>query len=375
MISWGEARDDAWFGRIVCSNGCRQGFLSATDRSAVAQEVLRSLMISPEAVEAIVRQRPYLGLSFLRLHGPFLPVEEFVTFYFRALLSTPGSVWYAELRNNTGMGTSRYELPAENRLLRSVLEDAKVAENLNVYQPIGNFVQEELDRLVRLGRDDEYNHDMGDFQDHGMWRSPIWTTIFFFDIMVREALWQGVEWHMWLYYYPAFVERIVRNSDLTVDPLVRPDAEWPTRYCFLLYEIISNLRGWVRALEYLPRDQANVRLERDDLEHENGNIPKSAILGLGQCFQYIVVAESLPVKFRRYLLDIAFELYFWLRSTSGLERYGHVLALSLRDGGSWLPTDGLDELRSFTVGALRSTDRLHFPDEHVRELFALFGES
>jgi hypothetical protein len=340
----------------------------------VAREVLRSLMTSTEAVEAVARQRPYLGLSFLRLRGPFVPVEEFVTFYFRALLSTPGSVWYAELRNNAGMSGWRYELPAENRLLRSILEDATVAENLNVYQPIGNFVEEELDRLSRLGRDDEYNHAMGDFKEHAMWRSPLWSTIFFFDVMVTEALWQDVEWHMWLYYYPAFVDRILRNSDLTIDPLVRTDAEWPTRYCFLLYEIISNLRGWVRALEHLPLGQRNVRLVRDDLENENGNIPKSAILALGQCLQSIVVAESLPEKFRRYLLDVAFELYFWLRSTPGFERYAHVLALSLRDGGSWLTTGNLDELRSFTIGALRSTDRGHFDDRHLRELLVLFDK-
>ena len=150
--------------------------------------------------------------------------------------------------------------------------------------------------------------------------------------MVSEAIHQDVTWHMWLYYFPYFTERIVQNHTID-DPLADPDSEWPIRYSYLLYEMFSTMRSWITSIEHIPLDQENVQLDSTAATHENGNIPKSAILALGECVRIVLKSENLPLKFRHYLLDVVFNTYFDLRRVQRLENYATVFRATLVQGG------------------------------------------
>jgi hypothetical protein len=178
--------------------------------------------------------------------------------------------------------------------------------------------------------------------------------------MVSAALWQGVEWHMWLYYYPAFAEAIVRNYQLNSDRLVNENAEWPTKYSFLLYEIVANLRSWIRELENMPLDQSNVRLKSEKADHENGNIPKSAILALGQVLKFTTLSDKLPISFRNSLIKIALALYFDLSKKAELRPYANVLAKSLVNGGTYVSSPDRPKLVAAIIGAFSSFDRIPY---------------
>lgn len=59
---------------------------------------------------------------------------------------------------------------------------------------------EEFDRLAREPIGDPYNRGVGqDFEDRDRWELPLCAGLHYFDLMVSEALYQGVQWHMWLF--------------------------------------------------------------------------------------------------------------------------------------------------------------------------------
>lgn len=305
------------------------------EKSQIAQECARSVLLSRQFIETVVRTKPYLGLGVIDLWNDGFYSSRFIDLYLTELLRNPGSILYVELANNQNLiGRNRYQIPQSNRLIYYLLSDASVAEKLGVYKPMGDFSLSELDRLGRDHSEDPYNLAMdNDFSEKEAWRSPIFITIRFFDIMVMEALFQGIEWHMWLYYFPRIVEKMVRNFKI-VDPLTDPYAEWPTRYSFLIYEIFSALRNWVESVEDVPGDQGNVRLGSMRADHENGNIPKSSILALGECVRPVLESNELGEDFQDYLMDIAFRLYFELSESEEGAQFAVVLGNALRQGGT-----------------------------------------
>jgi len=95
-------------------------------------------------------------------------------------------------------------------------------EQFRLYKPIRDFVERHLDELQQHPEQDFYNRKPGNVYDEERDRWSVYMGIRFFDIMITQALYQGIEWHMWLYYFPPFVERMVRNYQSTGQRMVRP---------------------------------------------------------------------------------------------------------------------------------------------------------
>lgn len=299
-----------------------------------AVEAAHTVFLSEPFVASLVRSRPYLGLAILELWSSRFEREEFLILYVNELLSYRASVFYMELANNQEMAANdRYVLAPANRLLRFFLSDARVAYSMNIYKPVGDFALAHLDQIRRSPENDSYNQaPEGDFDSRGCWRLPIFAVIRFFDIMVREALFQGIEWHMWLYYLPHIVEKMVRNYNPS-DPLVREETDWPVTYNHLIYNAFSAIRDWIKAIEDIPASQGNVVLKSGTSKLQNDNIPKSSILALSQCVRAVLLSGNLREKFKDSLADMAFELFFELRCSENQSAYAGVLGSALRSGG------------------------------------------
>lgn len=296
-----------------------------------ARDVVRSFLLSNDFAEYVAKSRPYFAIEIYK--NEFGEAEEFYDVYFKTLLSNTSSVFYQELKNNRNLSTSHlYSLYEENRLLYFFFSNALVAEKFIVWKPVGEFVIAYLDNLYRDTERDTYNYAMEDFQDRGKWESPLYMGIFFFDIMVSSALHQNIKWHMWLYLFPHFTEIIVRNYS-PHEGYVDLDSEFPTKYNYLLYEIISTLRYWIIAVQNLPETQENIVLDNISTQHENGNIPKSSILALGQCLHHILTSQMITTNFKNYIASIAFKLYFDLQISDRTKPFSEVLKLSLKHGG------------------------------------------
>ena len=117
----------------------------------------------------------------------------------------------------------------------------------------------------------------------------------YFELMVTAAIWQGIKWHMWLHYYPHFLERLVETFDGS-DPNLSPYSETPTRGTELIAEIVRNLLGWITVVEDLPATSVHKKPSSTKPDFDNANIPKAAAVALGACFKYLLEAPHLPTR-------------------------------------------------------------------------------
>lgn len=318
----------------------------------IAHEIVNTIILSPEFIKRLSSDRPYFGIKILEELSDDFDYGEYLKHFMQSLMDNETSVIYREIYNNRNIsGNNRYDIPETNRLLYYLFKDARIAEKLGIWEEVGNYALSEMDELARDPIADPYNRAANNFQEEGRWKSPLFIAIRWFDIMVTEALYQNVQWHMWLYYFPLFVSRIERNYRLS-DPLVDPLAEWPTRYSYLLYEIFSAMENWIETLQYLPNDQDNTILENFHANHENGNIPKSAIIALSQCARDVVMSENIHDHFKSYLIDNVFELYYNLREWNKAD-YAIVLREAIKQGGGFKRSND-DEYHDTILSLLRN---------------------
>jgi hypothetical protein len=311
--------------------------LPTSDAARVsAREIVRGIFLSPKFLTALALTRPYLGLDIIKLSKNSFERSDFVDLFVKELLRDPHSVLFREIENNQNRWRERYEIAPSNQFLYFILSDVNVAKELGIYKPVGDFIIAYLDGWTRSPKDDPYNRPYdNDFEQTGIWRSPLFLCIRFFDIMVREALFQGMFWHMWLYYMPRICDPMVRNYRLD-DPLVEENFEFPTRYAYLLYLMFSSLRGWILAIRDIPPDQANVVLKSTrPAFDENGNIPKCSIKALAQCLYTVLESKNIGNRTKHSLANMVFDIYFDLRASGRFDSYAEVLLTAISEGKTY----------------------------------------
>jgi len=309
----------------------RHFWIGHRPEDVAASDILRVALHSPGFAPAIAIARPYFPLSIP--HIKELGLYDFFDAYLRALWSEPSSILYSEIGNNRGSrGPWLYYVPRENCLLHFLFGDATNGEDLQVWRPIGDALLAELVEMRRRPGGDEYNTAMGDFMDRGCWEDKLFVGIRYFHIMVSAALVQNIKWHMWMYYLPYVVKEIVESY--SPDPLNSdPGSEYPTRYSFLLYEIVRGMRDWIAVVPDLPEGQENLILRAENNEPETDSIPKSSIIALCYSMRWVLLGSTIPHAFRQYLMDIVFSLYFELYDDSRTTRYARALSFTLSRGG------------------------------------------
>lgn len=286
-------------------------FPSHEKSKIAAREIFRMIASKKSLVEAMSRMRPYLPLDFVKAPIPFHGI--LMDTYLRCLLRDNGSVLYYEIKHNQNTyGHRKYELPDRNRLLNFLFSDPNFAVELAAWQPVGNEVIKVLEESLRGVQPDPLNYQLEDFAQEGKWESLVYVGIAYLDIMVSRALYHGVEWHMDLWYYLYFTQRIVQNFEIPtgVNPV---HTEWPNKYSYLLYAMVSALRDWAIAPAYLPPDNPHVSIRNANCSHENSSIPKSSILVLAWSLREIVLSPNIPARLKLDLSDIVFGLYFELK--------------------------------------------------------------
>jgi hypothetical protein len=337
-----------------------------SDARTVAREVIHTTLTSKKLATVIAHTRPYFGLELLQLRSPDVP--DFLNNYLRALLADRSSVLYYEIRNNQQVGAAHaYEYPGTNRLLHFLFSDAKTAERLMVWMPVGEAIIEELNGLGRQPTEDPYNLPAErEFTESGCWVASLFAGVSFFDLMVTSAVWQGLDYHMWLYYFTFFVDRVAANYQPRI--LLPGGPQGEPRYDLLLRQIFSTLRDWVEVLRDIPSNQENIALRDISVEPQNNNIPKSSIIALGQCLRTLLTAERIPDQFKHEELHVVYNLYFDLVGM-GAHRYAEVLLLVLRPGAIHTVVDEVEYVRQLAAGFDdfdQFPHRMHRPEDLER---------
>ncbi|SBS35879.1 hypothetical protein MAQ5080_03297 [Marinomonas aquimarina] len=310
---------------------------SYAESSEAAKEIVHEIIMNKATVASISEMRPYFALRLIKEN--FEENGEFVDLYLRDLIENKNSILYLELLNNQNLSNRcNYLLPPSNKLIHFLFSDCNIAKQHSVYRPVGEFVISHLDKLYIQSYADPYNEPMGEFSKEGKWDSELFIGVRFFDIMVSKALYQDIKWHMWLYYYSYFANRIIRNLSPN-EKLVDHFSEWPTRYHYIIYEMVSNLCNWIESVDHIPLKQENVRLESTSHAIEDGNIPKSSMLALSQIVKDILLSDKFSFKFKLYIMDMVYRVYFYLRVFEASKPYAEALRNCLRNADSKVGRD------------------------------------
>jgi hypothetical protein len=316
-------------------------FLPDGERHArKAEIIIGRVLLSVEFNNYLSKANPPLCFKILKID--FRERRRFLKLLVNNLLLNKNSILFFEIINSEETaGMYRPKIDDRNQFLSFFLKDTSVAHTLAIYKPFGDFFLEFLDKLYVNRENDRYNEPLLNYFEEDKYECPLYITLRFFDLMVLESLYQNMKWHMWLFYLPSFVRKIIRN--LNPSPSVDFSIEWPTPYHYLLYEILSILINFVRAIHEIPKDQENIQLDNERVDHENDNIPKSAILAIGQTMRMVVLSDKIDLNFKSYLLSTVLGLLNDLR-TPDTDQYRRVLQKSVLSGGYSVGYDNTEYL-------------------------------
>jgi hypothetical protein len=349
------AHFSAFFRRIgerVCRGGATI-LPSGEDHSTIAKAIMKYVLLMPDMIEYWARNRPEDALIFIS-KGTDLSYT-FSDLFLAQQMETANSRIYVEVQNNLNCGTdSGYYIDSNNVILNHFFSDISLADTFHVWTPIGGSMINELERLFALPVD-PYNTTCGQFALDGKWHSLLFVGIRLFDIMVRAALESHFDSHMFLFYYVDTAKHVIRNSQFDNIGIDEYD-EWPTKYCYLFYEIFSNLRDWILV------GKSSKGWQTDDSMTESVTKPDiicdSAIKALSQCLYAFIISSKFPVTFERYIFNIVVYIYEELRKTPSFHSIAttFINEISRKQYRSWGSSDNyLQKMQSL----LEEVDTMH----------------
>jgi hypothetical protein len=285
--------------------------------SQYASEILGKFVYQRDFAKYLVSNNPKLAINILnndshsREQSPHSIVEAFI--------EDTETIFYTEVYKASNEGVSE-----ETPLMQAILGDIEKAEKLNIYRPIGEYNIQYLKELKRTDTDElQFEYDVR-FSEFLKLKNPIYAGIFFYDTLIRSALNKGVQWHMWLYYLSYWVKGIVENAN---SEYWQTRTEFPNRYAYLLYELISTQKYWI--VDFMGKDKIKV----EDLnDHENGNIFKCICDSLAQSTAAILGSKDIPDRFQMYIADMIWNLVLMLQNSQSEDekRLGEYLLLSIK---------------------------------------------
>ncbi|WP_150636721.1 hypothetical protein [Pseudomonas fluorescens] len=281
----------------------RAKLLAKSGHADRARDILKSILNQPQFVAYLSVSHPHFCLKILAVHEVVL--EDFTELFVAALINDSNSLLYSELKNNQNLnGRHRLALPTSNRILHFLFYDVTTAERLALYQSIGETVCRRIDEDPKLA--EAYNLPMGYYNESGKFRCPIHAGIKLFEIMIHEAIHQGIQDHLWLFYFTHFTDKILKQ--LRDQEPTDSHHEWPTPFHFLLYEIVTITSDWVEDFIDVKSGSIAEHL-RNQQDFDSQYISKQAADALGRIVQSILVSPKIDDRFKGYVLEISLERY------------------------------------------------------------------
>lgn len=299
---------------------------------ANGENIARMLLRSEEFRKFVVTMRPDAlpDLMAIKLQLRF----DFSDKVLRELITDSGSRLYQEIEQNQNLSDrGGYAIPDQNTLLQFLFGDADVAHRLGAWKPVGDAVIATIRGGTKSGYVGHLN-DRADSFDNEQWRDITFIGIRYFDIMVNEAMRQGIPYHMWLFYLPLFVNELEDVYD-TSDPNIDVMAEFPTRNARLIYEAFDVLGNWVRNIRHLDAASPHAAMNADGFSL--GAIPADAAVALGNAMVTVTLSPRIGDAFAGYLHDCILHDIASL-SRNGLEgRMRATLIRAIVTGGNRQP--------------------------------------
>ncbi len=287
-----------------------------------AENIARVFFQSEELRVYIATNRPYFAIPLI--YQDIFGSRQFSEKYLSLLIADTGSVLYQEIQYNQNISYQHgYEFPVSNRLLYFLFSNANIALQLEVWQPVGKHILQLLNPNKSSDFVDYLQGTAVEF-DYECWENGVFVGVVFFDLMVKAAAYQGVTWHMWLYYMTSVIDALEGSYDSS-DPSVDTTDEFPTRSARLVYVVLSTLCSWIHLVSELPDDSHHrnlpkqnngVILDWNTWSLPNDNIPLSSAVALGTCLATILESERFEYRFIVEMFEVV------LREVSRLNESG-----------------------------------------------------
>lgn len=318
--------------------------------SEIAKEILEHIVYQRDYIDHFVVYRPYFAIALFNIPSDIRDLSSNNILY--SFIKNTESIFYKEIKEMAAYGRS-----VKTPILNSILSDCHKAEEREVYRPVGEYVIHYLSEQGKRPVDElDYEYD-NNFEEFGRSQNPIYAGIAFFDDMVKSAIDQGVQWHMWLYYTRYWVKAICDNTKAGA---WEEQTEFPNRYSRILYEILSIQKDWILT------NLGNGKIQLDNLdEYDNGNIFKSTCTSYVECMMTISDCYKIPDRKKIYYIEDIWDLYLRLKSSENIneQNLGDYLMHSIKRELSMYSTSP-NKQRAF-YSKLHSTltglDRIRYP--------------
>lgn len=255
---------------------------------------IEKLLKSSSFLDYLIETHPTIPVK-LTSSPSFLCIDEFTDNFFKGLIANKHSQLYRELKDNQHfLYATGYRIEPENYILDYYFSDPENAVRANIWQPIGEYICDFIKQ--QKGKDSFYNSYCESYiYTDEPWKCPIFVGIQLFDVMVKSAIYKKIDEHMWLMYYESFLDEILKNLDRTEN--YEDWQEFPLKFDYLIYNIVSNCSGWVNTANYLYNDEVNRILAVE-----------CASECLGQMIRKLLLSDKFTENKKVYYLEIALKL-------------------------------------------------------------------
>lgn len=207
------------------------------------ESVFNRIFLNDIFIENVANYKPILfALVIQELNTEKVKEDDFVNQYLKVITRNKNGIFFREIRNNQKLcGLDAYETEKNRVILYSLFSDIRVASINQAWRGVAEQAIIEMEEEAKKSYSCLRESDIEQERDT-IWGFRITIAISYFDIMVREAIKQNIDDHMFMYYYRRFVEAILKNMDDL--PCRDSNKNVSTRNFTLIYDIFSNMTDW-----------------------------------------------------------------------------------------------------------------------------------
>jgi hypothetical protein len=273
-----------------------QKYLKAYDKAIKGRELVYgniiyfNIILNDAFLDNVANSNPYLFSKIIQeLNEQDLKDDDFVNRYLKILMTNKNGNFFREIRNNQKLGQfDAYSIDEERPILYALFKDIKVCSINQAWRGIGEpailEMHEEAKKEYSVLRESDREQE-----SDTTWSFRITIAIWYFDIMVREAIRQNVNDHMWMFYYHHFVSVLISNMQEL--PFENSEVNRHSRNFDLIEDIFSKMMDWKDVI----------------IKSKNNNLSKSVYDCVGQCIYEVATTDKLREEDKNYLINWIWE--------------------------------------------------------------------
>jgi hypothetical protein len=261
-----------------------------TTSKKYGNDIYDRIILNDKFIDSVTNDNPHIFASIIQeLNSVKIKEDEFVNRFLKILTLNKNGNFFREIRNNRNFSEfNAYAIEERRPILYSLFSDINVASINHAWWGIAEQaiieLQEEAKKEFSPLRETERE------QDHDtVWNYRITIAIWYFDIMVREAIRQNVNNHMWMYYYGYFIKAILNNMKELPPP--QSTKKNITRNFDLIEGIFSKMKDWKELA----------------IKSKHYGLTKDIYNCIGQCIYEISISEKLNDKDKNDLMNPVWE--------------------------------------------------------------------